>query len=204
MNLDTYKKQLIQIASRLNGSYFASRKEVIIFKNKIENFLDENYEIYVNATTEERNEIRQIIKDYDRSEKDVFEGGPPAPFRYALNLYGIRAIKQLEETDNVIWLWRGLVAISMLDGIHYQPDDELHLAHLYVAAEKKGINPNLMFQTISKISNNEPTKSGQISTSELVINLSCDLPKEIDAASEYKESDLDFKTSGSDSMNGFW
>ncbi len=37
-----------------------------------------------------------------------------------------------------------------------------------------------------------------------LLNLSCDLPKEIDAASEYKESDLDFKTSGSDSMNGFW
>jgi len=168
MNLDIYKKQLIQLASRLNGSYFDSREESIIFKNNIENFLDENFEIYINATTEERNEIRQIIKDYDRSEKDVFEGGPPAPFRYALNFYGIRAIKQLEETGNVVWLWRGLVAISMLDGIHYRPDDEEHLARLYVAAEEKGINPKPIYQQIAKISNNKPTKQGQVSTSNLI------------------------------------
>ena len=39
---------------------------------------------------------------------------------------------------------------------------------------------------------------------QTILNLSCDLPKEIDAASENEESDLDFKASGSDSMNGFW
>jgi SAM-dependent methyltransferase len=37
----------------------------------------------------------------------------------------------------------------------------------------------------------------------LLINPSCDLPKEIDGTSEYKECDLDFKTFGSDGMNGF-
>ena len=31
--------------------------------------------------------------------------------------------------------------------------------------------------------------------------LSCYLPKEVDAASEHKQSNFDFKTSGSDSMN---
>ena len=38
---------------------------------------------------------------------------------------------------------------------------------------------------------------------ELLLNLSCYLPKEIDTASENKKSDLDFKTTGRDSMNGF-
>jgi hypothetical protein len=41
-------------------------------------------------------------------------------------------------------------------------------------------------------------------TPALIINLSCHLPKEIEAASQYKQSDLDFKTSGGDGMNGFW
>jgi len=35
-------------------------------------------------------------------------------------------------------------------------------------------------------------------------NPSCYLPEEVEAASQYKQSDLEFKTSGSDSMDGFW
>jgi hypothetical protein len=37
-----------------------------------------------------------------------------------------------------------------------------------------------------------------------LINPSCDLPKEVDGASQHKQSDLEFKALGSDSMNGFW
>jgi len=37
-----------------------------------------------------------------------------------------------------------------------------------------------------------------------VINPSCYLPKEVEAASEYKKCDFDFKTFGSDGMNRFW
>jgi hypothetical protein len=37
-----------------------------------------------------------------------------------------------------------------------------------------------------------------------VINPSCDLPKEVDGTSDDKESNFEFKTSGSDRMNGFW
>jgi ubiquinone/menaquinone biosynthesis C-methylase UbiE len=36
-----------------------------------------------------------------------------------------------------------------------------------------------------------------------LLNLSCDLPKEVDGTSQNKESDLEFKTFGGDSMNGF-
>lgn len=35
-------------------------------------------------------------------------------------------------------------------------------------------------------------------------NPSCDLPKEVDGAGEHKQSDLEFKPFGSNSMNGFW
>ena len=38
----------------------------------------------------------------------------------------------------------------------------------------------------------------------LVYNASCDLPKEVEGASEHEESDFEFKAFGSDGMNGFW
>ena len=171
MNLDAYKKQLIEFASSLNKIPINSPSAHIYRGNNVEKFLDENFEMYLNATVDERKEIRQIIKDHDRSEKDVHEGGPlPAPFRYVLNFYGVRAIKQIETTGDVIWLMRGLVAISILDGIHYRPDDKEHLARLFVAAEEKGLNPKPIFQVISEISSNEPTKPGETSTSELIAN----------------------------------
>lgn len=172
MNLDEYKEKLIEYASLLNQiPTDASRASYANFENKVCSLLDENYEIYINATVDKRKEIRQIIKDHNRSEEYVYEGGPlPVPFRYILNFYGIRAIKQLEKTGDVIWVWRGLVAISILDGIHYRPDDEEHLARLYVAAEEKGIDPKPTFQLISEISSNEPTKLGETSISELIGN----------------------------------
>ena len=85
MNLDAYKKQLIEFVSSLNKIPINSPSAHIYGGNNVEKFLDENFEIYLNATVDERKEIRQIIKDHDRSEKDVHEGGPlPAPFRYVL------------------------------------------------------------------------------------------------------------------------
>ena len=39
---------------------------------------------------------------------------------------------------------------------------------------------------------------------DLLLNPSCYLPKEVEAASEYKKCDFDFKTFGSDGMNRFW
>jgi len=38
----------------------------------------------------------------------------------------------------------------------------------------------------------------------MIVNLSCYLPKEVDAASENKKSNFDFKTFGSYGMNRFW
>jgi hypothetical protein len=173
MNLVDYKEKLIEYASLLNQiPTDSTRAAYADFNNKVNKLLDENYEIYINATAGERKAIRQIIKDYDRDEKDVYEGDPvPVPFRYILNFYGIRAIKQLEETGDIIWAWRGLVAMSILDGIHYRPDDEEHLARLYVAAEEKGIDPKPIFQLVSEISNTEPTKPKEIPTSELIANI---------------------------------
>jgi hypothetical protein len=172
MNFDEYKEKLIEYASLLNQTPTdASRAASANFNNRVDRLLDENYKLYIKATSDERKEIRQIIKDHDRSEKYVYEGGPvPVPFRYILNFYGIRAIKQIEATGDINWVWRGLVAISILDGIHYRPDDEEHLARLFVAAEEKGLNPKPIFKIISEISSNEPTKPGETSISELISN----------------------------------
>jgi hypothetical protein len=173
MNLDEYKEKLIEYAALLNQiPTDPARFGYANFEKNVYRLLDENYEIYINAPADERNKIRQIVKDYDRDEKHIYEGGPiSAPFRYILNFYGSRAIKQMEETGDAVWVWRGLAAISILDGIHYRSDDEEHLARLYVAAEEKGIDPNPIFQLISEISNTEPTKLGEISISELIGNI---------------------------------
>jgi hypothetical protein len=147
MNLDEYKEKLIEYAALSNQiPTDPARFGYANFEKNVYRLLDENYEIYINAPADERNKIRQIIKDYDRDEKHVYEGDP-------------------------VWVWRGLAAISILDGIHYRSDDEEHLARLYVAAEEKGIDPNPIFQLISEISNAEPTKLGEISISELIGNI---------------------------------
>jgi hypothetical protein len=37
----------------------------------------------------------------------------------------------------------------------------------------------------------------------MIFNPNCHLPKEVEAASEYQQSNLDFKASGRDGMNRF-
>jgi len=37
-----------------------------------------------------------------------------------------------------------------------------------------------------------------------LINPSCELPKEVEGASEHEECDFEFKAFGCDGMNGFW
>jgi hypothetical protein len=76
-----------------------------------------------------------------------------------------------EKTGDVIWLMRGLVAISILDGIHYRPDDREYLARLFVAAEEKRLDPKPAFQLVSEISSNERPKPREISISELIADI---------------------------------
>jgi hypothetical protein len=59
-------------------------------------------------------------------------------------------------------------------------------------------------QTKMGFVNIEYQVKSQFMLSNNIINLSCDLPKEIDGASQDKESDFEFKTFGRDCMNGFW
>jgi len=181
MNFETYKKQLFQLASHKSVDNSNATVSYASFENNVYEFLDNSYEIYISASIDERQEIRQIINEHHINSKDLREGEPiPMPFSYLLAWYGIRAIQHLEATGNEIWLTRGLVAISMLDGIHYRPDDENHLARIYVAAEEKGIDPKPIFQKISEISNNEPTKPGEISTSDLIGNIPMTAHKIVD------------------------
>jgi hypothetical protein len=172
MNFETYKKRLFELASHKNAGNSNPSIPYGSFENTVYDFLDNTYEIYLNASAVERQEIRNMVKKYHIDSKDIREGEPiPLPFSYILNWYSIRVIKNLKATGSEIWLTRGLVAISMLDCIHYRPDDEEHLARLYVTAEKTGIDPKPVYQKISAISNNESTKSGEISTSELIANI---------------------------------
>jgi hypothetical protein len=171
MNLDLYKTKLSDFAARLNGKPFNSREELTEFTRLADDFLDENYETYLSANLNERKEIRQIIKDHDRSEKDIVEDdSTPTPFRYILRRYAYRAIKQLELTGAADWLTRGLTAISILDGISDRQDDKEQLARLFIAAEEKGLDPKPAFKLISEISSNHVFSNEWPSSSEMITN----------------------------------
>ena len=166
MNVDAYKNRLIEFALHLNKP-FDSVISSNNFHNNVCEFLGENYQVYLSASTDEQKNIRKIIKEHNRN--DIVEGDPlSGPLSSILWQYSSRARRQLETSGNDIWLIRGLVAISILDGIHYRPDDEIQLARLFVVAEEKGLNPRPVFQLISELSSNEPTELGEISTSRLI------------------------------------
>lgn len=171
LNLDTFKRRLLQFAVRVNGHPYY-REEYNNFQNDLDLFLDESYQIYLDANADERKEIRQIIKDYDKPEKDIHEGDPsPIPLRYHLRHSVIRTVKQLKLTGDITWLVRGLVIISIMDGTNSLEHDEERLSRLYVGAEEKGINPEPIFQKIAKASSIEIIEFRETSTSELIANI---------------------------------
>jgi hypothetical protein len=170
MNLVAYKNQLIEFASQLNEQPFKSPSSYSDFQNKVYNFLDQNYEIYINSNNEDRKEIRIIIKKYNR--RDVLEGGPlSAPLSYLLQQYVYKTIRQLKTTGDATWLRRGLVVISILDGTLNPKDDMDQLAHLFVVAEEKGLNPKPEFHSIAEISNKETSISEEMPMSEMIVNI---------------------------------
>jgi hypothetical protein len=171
MNLDIYKKNLLEILSRLDGKPLNSHSLRIEFDNLVFEFLDSTHELYFNASLNERMEISQIIQNHDRDEKDIKEGDTTicVPFRYVADKYGIRVIKELKATGDVVWLMRGLTTISMVNNIGFQSRNEEILARLFVAAEEKGLNPKPIFKRFSEISSNKSAKPENISTSELII-----------------------------------
>jgi hypothetical protein len=146
-------------------SFLSNLKESAkLYKNSPDNsreffhHIDEHYVDYINATSDERAKIRKFIKG------DLFGSKEIA---YALLIYvKERALQKLESTKEVVWLIRGLVAISMENqrtkfvdenytGAYPHGDATLLLADLYVTAKENGIDPKPHFETIAELSDNK-------------------------------------------------
>ena len=121
-------------------------------------FLDNNFETYINATQEQRREIRISINNCYM----VSDRGSVTRFMEDLLMKYLdeRIRKNLRKTGDKIWLLRGLVAISLENcGVDYR-DTLRQLVYLYIAAEDKGIDPEEDFQSIAKISSQEEPRGG--------------------------------------------
>lgn len=129
-------------------------------------FIDNNYDVYFNATPQECEEIRKTVTNcYYVNEKGRF-------WRFFEDLFlryvNERAIPKIRETGDKIWLTRGLVAMSIENsGIDYR-DSILALSALRKAASEKNIDPNPEFERVAKISSTEKPRGGETPMSKLM------------------------------------
>jgi hypothetical protein len=157
--LDQYNQVVAPLTNALEAS-----GAIIKFKDELFFFLDKNYELYLSASPEERNEIRKIVKRYLNINETRF-------LDLFLFSYMQRAIESIERTGEKIWLTRGLVACSIENGIWDQRDNTNYLSLLYIAAEEKSLYPKPEFQAVSEISSDEVSSGGNVSMSELMKNI---------------------------------
>jgi hypothetical protein len=135
-------------------------------KGEIYNFIDQNYEIYLNATPQECKEIRKAVTNcYYVNERGKF-------WRFFEDLFlkytKERAIPKIQETGDKTWLIRGLVAMSIENsGIDYR-DSVLALNDLRKAAVEKNLDPKPEFERVSQISSNEKPRGGDTPMSKLM------------------------------------
>lgn len=129
-------------------------------------FLDNNYELYIETTSEQRQEIRTAFSNC----YVVSNSGSVTHFMEDLLMEYLdeRVRINLRETGDKNWLLRGLVAISLENcGIDYR-DTLTQLVYLYIAAEEKGIDPESEFQAIAKLSSNEGPRGGSEPMSKMM------------------------------------
>jgi hypothetical protein len=134
--------------------------------SEIYNFVDQNYVVYLHATAQEREEIRNKVTNcYHVDERGKSN-------RFLENLFfeytKERAIPKLGETGDKIWLTRGLVAMSIENsGIDYR-DSILALRDLRNVAKDKNIDPEPEFVRIAQISSIEIPRGGSTPMSKLM------------------------------------
>lgn len=161
MNAKTFIEQLDQLAKRIYR-FQDTEESISNIKDEFYEFLDRNYETYLNSNSKERDEIRKTVKrHYANTETlnmlDLFLIG-----------YIQRAGKNIKLTGDRTWLTRGLVVSAIEDGIRDQRDNIISMAYLYVMADEKNLNPKLEFQAIAEISSKEKSSGGYDSMNELM------------------------------------
>lgn len=154
----SYKKALSEFEASLRA------KEDLL--GEIFEFIDANYDVYLNSTQQECEEIRKTVTNcYYVNEKGRF-------WRFFEDLFlryvNERAIPKMRETGDKAWLIRGLVAMSIENsGIDYR-DSILALSEIRKAAHEKNIDTNSAFEKVSKISSQEKPRGGTTPMSELM------------------------------------
>lgn len=185
-----YEKHNSSFIARLIPIKFETRESMAKFRTAIDdfekeirskydlieeifNFFDENYEVYLHATDDQRSEIRSII--YAK----YYPGPQSGVVRYMDNFFidllwkyiRERAVVKLNLTGDKVWLMRGLVASSMENCSVDFRDSLSRLASLYSTAKQKGIDPEPIFQEIAKISSHEIPVGGSTPMSEMMASV---------------------------------
>ncbi len=148
--------------------------------SEIFDYLDKNFEVYINAASEEREKIRLFVKE---KRFDIPQRNVTYYMAYLLLMYvkerimpSLKPAKKLsiidklkrasESPEDKAQLLRGLVAISMENlsekfydksytGEYPYGDAMYLLADLYVTSEERGMNPENYFRQIANISSDK-------------------------------------------------
>ncbi len=154
MNRDEF---LSRIQGYANG--FVDNKQIVPDElGEITAFLDQDYIIYLQSTPGDCQRIRASFYGNRHFENFLFG-------------YARRAVDQLRATGQDVWLWRGLVSLSLENsGIDYR-DTLRGLAELYVNAEIQGIRPKPYFKKAASLSSKEKPRGGPISMHRMMLDL---------------------------------
>ncbi len=117
--------------------------------------LDELFDLYLEASEEQRLLIRDSFEDKERLRK------------YLHSYAGGRAAPRLRATGETKWLRLGLAAASIADQKVDYRDLLICLGALWLAAEDVGIAPARFFSSVARISSDEPVY-GNRSTRQLL------------------------------------
>lgn len=164
MNQRSLINQFDQIVS-LTGNALTSSETLKTSKDNLFDFLDQNYKFYLQANLEERIEIRNIVRKYEESNDN------PYMIDFFLLGYIQRAIENIELTGEKTWLIRGLIVSAIEDGIRDHRDTIDLLAHLFVASDEKGLNPETEFKKIAIITNDKPSIRGAEPMSQIMLEI---------------------------------
>lgn len=127
-------------------------------------FFDENYDVYLQATDEQRRRIREAVY------KSYYPSVSLSNFFIDLlhKYVKERVVEELKSTGDKVWLLRGLVAISMENMGSDWRDTMDMLQTLYKSAESKGIDPEPFFAKVAELSSRDVSSGGDSAMNEFM------------------------------------
>ena len=121
----------------------------------IYDLLDQLCPAYLDATPDQRAEIRAAVSEQD----GVLS---------ALLGYVYRAAKRIQSPADREWVRKGLAAVSIENCRKDYRDVLLALAELYVAAERAGLDPKPDFKAVARLSSREKPRGGRTPVNDML------------------------------------